>query len=184
MRTPKAHEPATFYLQPGEIHFYTIPAKVITVLGSCISIIMYNENRRIGSICHAVMPSLTHAKKCHRPVKNIFQYVDSSVEWMISRFNEYGIPKINIEVKIFGGAEIFSTGEAGKNDFAVGRKNVEAALGIIEQKQLKLKAWNIGGNKGRRLVFYTDTGDVITKYINKLSPFDGIKRRVQNTEIK
>jgi chemotaxis protein CheD len=154
------------YLKPGEIHFSPEPSKIITILGSCVSIIMYNKHQKIGAICHAVMPSLEIAKTNKRLVKDEFQYVDSSVEWMLSRFEEFGIKRGEIEVKIFGGAEIFFDKKKGSN-IAVGRKNIEAAVRIIKHNKLKLRAWNVGGNRGRKLIFYTDTGDVITKIVSK-----------------
>jgi chemotaxis protein CheD len=155
------------YLKPGEIHFSHEPSKIITILGSCVSIIMYNKYKRIGAICHAVMPSLEMAMTNKRSVKDAFQYVDSSVEWMLSRFEEFGIKRGDIEVKIFGGAEIFFDNKKSSN-IAVGRKNVEAAVRIIKHKELKLRAWNVGGNKGRKLIFHTDTGEVFTKFVRKV----------------
>ena len=47
----------TIFLKPGEVHFGRDPARVITVLGSCVSVIMYHRHTMIGAICHAVMPS-------------------------------------------------------------------------------------------------------------------------------
>jgi chemotaxis protein CheD len=159
-------ETPIIYLKPGEIHFAKDPAKIITVLGSCISIIMYTRIRKIGSICHAVMPSLESARVNTHLMRDAFQYVDSSVEWMLSKFEEAGVKRSDIEVKLFGGAEI-SVPQKGSKSIAVGRKNVEAAIKIIEHKKLKLKAWNVGGNRGRKLIFYTDTGEVNIKYVGR-----------------
>jgi chemotaxis protein CheD len=156
---------STIYLKPGEVCFSKSPVKIITILGSCVSIIMYSRISRIGAICHAVMPSREMAMAKER-IKDAFQYVDSSMEWMLSQFEEAGIKREAIEVKIFGGSEIFFDSKK-VNGIGVGKKNIEAAIKMIKHKKLKLRAWNIGGNKGRKLIFYTDTGEVLTRFVNK-----------------
>jgi len=154
------------YLKPGEIYFARDPVKIVTILGSCVSVIMYNQARRIGSICHAVMPSLKSAPADKLLMGDTFKFVDSSMDWMLCRFDEAGIKCNNIEVKLFGGAGIsYPHKESGS--IAVGRKNIEAAMEIIENKGLELKAWNVGGSEGRKLVFCTETGEVFTRYVGR-----------------
>jgi len=165
MKFQKESEVSTIYLKPGEVCFSKSPVKIVTVLGSCVSIIMYSKSCRVGAICHAVMPSREAAMTKQR-LKDAFQYVDSSMEWMLSQFEEAGIKRDAIEVKIFGGSEIFFDNSK-KSSIGVGKKNIEAAIRMIKHKNLKLKAWNIGGNKGRKLIFYTDTGEVLTKFVSK-----------------
>jgi chemotaxis protein CheD len=159
-------EVSTIYLKPGEVCFSKSPVKIVTILGSCVSIIMYSKSSKVGAICHAVMPSRETAKMNKKHMKDVFQYVDSSMEWMLSQFEEAGIKRETIDVNIFGGSEIFfnSTKSSG---IGVGKKNIDAAIKIIKHKNLKLRAWNIGGNKGRKLIFYTDTGEVFTKFVSK-----------------
>ncbi len=159
-------EVSTIYLKPGEVCFSKYPAKIVTILGSCVSIIMYSKSSRIGAICHAVMPSREAANISKQRLKDAFQYVDSSMEWMLAQFEEAGIRRDAIEVKIFGGSEIFFDNSKNRG-IGVGTKNIAAAIKMIKHKKLKLKAWNIGGNKGRKLIFYTDTGEVLTKFVSK-----------------
>lgn len=158
------------YLKPGEIYFGTEPARVVTVLGSCISVVMYHRRSRLGAICHAVMPTISQPTKKRASSPDVFQYVDSSMEWMLEKFEKLGIKSQDIDVKIFGGSEIFYDSSKRKSPVSVGSKNVEAALKAIAEKELKLKAWNVGGNKGRKVIFYTDTGEVFTKFVSKVAP--------------
>ena len=160
----------TIYLKPGEVHFGREPARVITVLGSCISVIMYHRHTMIGAICHAVMPSYIGTMRKRPSSKDMFQFVDSSMKWMLAQFEKIGIKSKDLEVKIFGGSEIFYDNKKYKSSISVGKKNIEAAMKTIQEQDLKLKAWNVGGNKGRKVIFYTDTGEVFTKFVNKMEP--------------
>ena len=87
-RISPVQELPTIYLKPGEVHFGGEPSRVITVLGSCVAVIMYHRHTRTGAICHAVMPTYVAAKKKRPPSEEILQYVDSSVEWMLNRFEK------------------------------------------------------------------------------------------------
>jgi chemotaxis protein CheD len=89
---------------------------------------------------------------------------------MLKRFEKIGIKPKDLDVKIFGGSEIFYDSKKYKTSISVGRKNIEVALKSIHEKKLKLKAWNVGGNKGRKVIFYTDTGEVFTKFVTKVEP--------------
>lgn len=167
-RIVPVQELPTIYLKPGEMHFGSDAARVITVLGSCVSVIMYHRSTSTGAICHAVMPSSEAPRSLKRASKDLFQYVNTSLEWMIAQFEKLGIKKTDIEVKIFGGSEMFTDANGRVAAMSVGRKNIEAAMRFIQDHNLRLKAWNIGGNKGRKVIFYSDTGEVFTKFVNKV----------------
>jgi chemotaxis protein CheD len=169
-RISPIQELPTIYLKPGEVHFGAEPSRVITVLGSCVAVIMFHRHTRIGAICHAVMPSYDKSIKKRSPSHDVFQYVDTSVTWMLEQFEKIGIKPKDLDVKIFGGSEIFYDSKKYKTSISVGRKNVEMALSTIHEKKLKLRAWNVGGNKGRKVIFYTDTGEVFTKFVTKVEP--------------
>ena len=157
----------TRYLKPGEIHLTDKPAIITTVLGSCISVTMYDKHTRLAAICHAVLPTENTTGKRNHKKHDIFQYVDSSLEWMLEQFEKKGMKRRDIEVKMFGGAEMFAQTRPGKISIAVGKKNIETALRIIEENHLKLAAWNIGGNRGRKVIFNTTTGEVFAKFVSK-----------------
>ncbi len=163
----RAAEPGikTCYLKPGEIHLTLDPSLVTTVLGSCLSITMHHRPTRMSVICHAVMPSIAQGRDAKKD--GAFQYVDSSLQWMIEQYTGKGIRLRDIEVKMFGGAAIFQdTGSLG-GDMNIGKRNVEAALAFLKRHRIPLKAWNVGGNRGRKLIFNTLTGDVLAKFITK-----------------
>ena len=159
-----------YYLKPGEILATKNPAIITTVLGSCICITMHNKLTKFSAICHAIMPSFDNSKHRADKSRQIFQYVDTSIEWMFDQFKRNGIKSCDIEVKIFGGAEMLLENTLGSNPFVVGKKNIEVAMSAIKKNRLKLKACNVGGNKGRKLIFNSFTGDVFAKFVTKNDP--------------
>lgn len=146
------------YLKPGELLFAATPTIVSTVLGSCVSITMHNPEHQMGIICHAVLPEELVPGEPYR-------YVDSSVTAMLQMFGRYGIQKPDIEVKLFGGSEMLPQRENIYRELTVGRQNILRAHQIIEDEQLTLLASDVGGTRGRKLLFHTHTGEI---YLQRL----------------
>lgn len=157
----------TLYLKPGEMHLTREPSLITTVLGSCISITMHHKATGFSIICHAVMPSRLEARKRDEEGRDIFQYVDSSLEWMLSQCRKNSIKPGSVEVKMFGGAALFHDAKSVRRDLGVGKRNIEIAIEMLKKNTVKLSAWNVGGNQGRKLIFNTLTGEVLVRFISR-----------------
>ena len=165
MSNPNACAFQTIYLKPGEVRFTDKSERILTVLGSCVCITMHNPLKKISAISHAVMPTYSAVPKGNPQGPEIFHYVDTSTEWMIDKFRQHSVNTEDIEIKLFGGSSMFPGGD--RASLGVGSRNVDTALRLLECYGLHPKAWNVGGNSGRKLIFNTYTGNVFTKFISK-----------------
>ncbi len=147
------------YLKPGELFIGEGPTKVITVLGSCVSVTLHCKRLRIGAICHGAMPHCRKVKKCHELCEDAFKYVDCSLHYMLASLRSYGAADNELEVKLFGGADTLSS----KKENTIGSMNVKMALEIIRQEHLRVISADVGDSFGRKIIFYTHTGDVYLK---------------------
>jgi len=129
---------------------------VSTILGSCVAVTMFNPGTRVGSICHAMLPRNPSPRG-----GETFHFVDSSILYMVRRFRALGVRKGEMEVKLFGGADVLEY--RNQNGISVGRQNVEIALETIREAGLRLIVSDVGGKVGRKLHFYTHTGEVLLK---------------------
>jgi chemotaxis protein CheD len=170
MTTKHGPHTRTHYLKPGEVYVAKEPSIVTTVLGSCISVTMHHRPTGFSIMCHAVLPCRAHARKRDDAGRDIFQYVDSSIEWMVEQFEKQGIKPGAVEVKMFGGAAMFPDAGETTSDIGVGRKNIETAQDTLKKSRMSLTAWNVGGNHGRKLIFNSATGDVLARFICKTEP--------------
>ncbi len=147
------------YLHPAELILADEPTQVTTVLGSCISVTLYSPRLKIGSICHAVLPKgreLSPSKFC-----------DQSVHYMLKYFSEQGISPAELEAKLFGGAEMFSVTRTVRSDLTVGAQNILIARETLRSAGLEPLVADVGGRLGRKLVFYSHTGEVFRKWVKK-----------------
>ncbi|TAN40699.1 MAG: chemotaxis protein CheD [Nitrospirae bacterium] len=147
------------YLQPGELYVGEEPTKVVTVLGSCVSVTLFCKRLQIGAICHGVLPHCRKVKKCHELCRDSFKYVDCSLHYMIGRMRSSGCMDSELEVKLFGGADTLPS----QKENTIGSMNVKMALEMIRQEHLRIIAADVGDSFGRKIIFLTHTGDVYLK---------------------
>ncbi|MBI5675806.1 MAG: chemotaxis protein CheD [Nitrospirae bacterium] len=147
------------FLKPGEIYIGERPAKVVTVLGSCVSVTIFSKRLRIGAICHGALPHCRKMRRCHDLCDDTFKYVDCSLHYMLGRMRSLGCADSEIEIKLFGGADTLSS----KKENTIGSMNVKMALDIIRQENLRVIAADVGDSFGRKIFFMTHTGDVYLK---------------------
>ncbi|MCE1246481.1 MAG: chemotaxis protein CheD [Firmicutes bacterium] len=150
------------HLKPGELVITKKPTLAVTVLGSCVSAIMYCARVQIGAMCHGVLPE----DNGRSPEDEYFRYVDNSLHYMIEALTKMGISITEIDVKLFGGANRLLPDSDRVQAINVGRRNAEIALDIVRNRGMNLSAYDLGGNQGRKVIFYTHTGKVLMKKIN------------------
>lgn len=158
----------TVYLKPGQMYFAEGPTMVITVLGSCVAVTMFNRRAGLSAICHGLLPRCRDQQQCAGNCLEGFKFVDCSIKRMVALFDRHGVHRREIEVKCFGGADMFSRDAHKREAVSVGQQNLTAAQQVLITEGLSLKVSDVGGMRGRKILFYTDTGDVFLKRLTKV----------------
>ena len=156
----------TVFLKQGEYFISDKgPALIRAILGSCVAVTMHCPVLRIGGITHSLLPYPLPGASI--PHGNYGRFVDASVKYVFERMMSLGIRKETLEVKVFGGGQLLTrlTGRPSEIEINIGRRNVETALKVIGELGLKVTATDVGGNLGRKLIFYPHQGDVWVKKI-------------------
>jgi chemotaxis protein CheD len=157
------------YLKPGEMHFSAEPCIVATVLGSCLSVTMYHKRSGLGGICHGLLPVCKGRQECHGESLEGFKYVDCSVRRMVRLFDQHKVRRSEIEVKCFGGADMFNKQIDRPSMLSIGRQNISSAEQILKSEGLRMHVVDVGGQQGRKIFFYTHTGEVYLKRLRRAS---------------
>jgi len=85
-------------------------------------------------------------------------YGNVAVPALVSMMMAGGSYMANLEAHILGGAQMFT-----HHQDQIGRNNVRMAENILTDKGIRIASKDVGGKKGRRIVFNTSTGE-ITSY--------------------
>jgi chemotaxis protein CheD len=147
-------------LRPGELHVAREPTLITTLLGSCISVCLYNPKRKMGAICHGVLPCFRNS-----PQRTSFHFVDSSIDYMIDVLGtQQKTASEELAAKLFGGANVLALGaRARKKGSTVGDQNIEAARSALRSHGVPIVVERVGGHQGRKLFFYSQTGEVLLR---------------------
>jgi len=162
----KEPEVAEVTLQPGELHVARRPSILQTILGSCIGVTFWNERVGAGALCHGVLPRCPKEWPEGADASFGHRYVDFSIQFLARTFDALGVPRQEVEVKVFGGSDVLPVLEARSNRPTVGALNTETALAILGEEGLSVRAYDLGGTRGRKIHFHTGTGEVLVYRLN------------------
>ncbi|MBF0501740.1 MAG: chemotaxis protein CheD [Candidatus Riflebacteria bacterium] len=165
MKRPRYDIPK-IYMQPGELVFSSVPVEVTTVLGSCLAVTMFHLGTQVGAVCHALLPAGVCPKKVSEGCNPGFRFVNGALRVMFMAFESRGISPKEIQIKIFGGGDVLEAVE-GRVDPTVGRMNINEAWRCLNEIGVFPRAEDVGGPYGRKLLFFSHTGDVYVKCLKK-----------------
>ncbi len=151
------------YLRAGEMYWTDEPKLVVTVLGSCLSAVFHSRRKGISGICHGIHPTCGNMDRCNQGCHERFAYVDCSIRQMAKLFDRLGCRRSEIDVKCFGGADIFPRPVEMPGLLSVGRKNSASAQETMMREGLTPSIWDVGGRRGRKIFLYAHTGEVLLK---------------------
>ncbi len=157
------------YLEPGNIYMGNKKAIVKTILGSCVAITMFNQKLQTGIICHILLPSCKHEIYCKTQCENQFKYLNCTAKKMLDIFQKIPVEPRDIEVKMFGGADVLPTTAKISTITTVGKQNIEAANKIIKDNHLRLLARDVGGISGRKVLFFPHTGEILLRRVKNIT---------------
>lgn len=158
---------ASVYLLIAEGGVFGSPTAVQTVLGSCVAVTFHCPARRIGGMFHALLPRAADYLRGD-PTRNAHKFVDSAIRAVLGDLDRLGVRRPGLEAKVFGG----SSG-AIDDGIGVGRRNVEVAFEALERNRVHIKAADVGGRLGRKVLFMTHTGDVYVKKLGQETEAEG-----------
>jgi chemotaxis protein CheD len=153
------------YLQPGEAHFTRQPSIIRTILGSCVGVTFWSARLGAGALCHALLPRCPRSALAGLSFADGRRYVDFAICDLARQFDKLGVPRSEVEVKVFGGADVLPVPASGPLRPTVGRQNCETAVEVLQAEGFRVAASSLGGNSGRSIQFYTGTGEVRLRWL-------------------
>lgn len=156
----------SFFLNPGELVFTTEPYKIKTILGSCISVTIFDRVKQYGGMCHYLLPDSYDNSVSTK-------YGSVAIPLLIKKFYDKDCKKGDLEATIIGGSLIL---ENQNEIFFIGDRNIAIAKEILEKNRIFVTSEDTGGNKGRTIIFNTKTGSVGVKKHGGFNLFDILDR--------
>jgi chemotaxis protein CheD len=150
----------------AELKVAAAPLKIATLgLGSCIGICIYDRVIKVGGMVHIMLPD---SEIAHDKV-NEAKFANTAVPLLVSECEKLGAIHSRLEVKIAGGAQMF-TGHTEDTAFSIGAKNIQAVELAFVKMGMAIQTRNVGGNAGRSITLDLETGDLHIRTLNQ-EPF-------------
>jgi len=149
-------------LERGCIYIATGEGAVQTVLGSCVSVCLWDPEARCGGMNHFIYPQ-TMRKEQATP-----KYGNVATMALIKLMCEEGCNPGSLTAHIIGGGH--PDGAAN----STGMRNVEVARKILNDKGITIMSEDVGGRVGRKVVFDLSTGQVAVLKVTRLRAEDWI----------
>lgn len=153
------------HLQPGELLVTQEPRWIVTLLGSCVSVTMFHSRFRLAAICHGQLPEPRRELLAGPEPARCFRYLSHAIPAMAERFFQLGLRPEEVEVKLFGGGNVVDIGGASPENRTIGHANIVIARRLLKAAHFRIQAQSVGGNRGCKILFNTQTGKVLHKWL-------------------
>jgi chemotaxis protein CheD len=147
------------FLLSGRIFVHGDAYSVTTVLGSCVSVCLWDPISKTGGMNHYMLP-LWNGEDLASP-----KYGSIAITEMIEKMIRLGSDKRDLRAKIFGGGEMLRVTNAALN---VGERNVLLAYGVLEKENIPIVGADVGGKIGRKIIYDLRTGDAFVKRLSQI----------------
>ena len=142
------HRPV--FLHPGHVFVSADPARVTTILGSCVSVCVYDARRRVGGLNHFLLPHRVGEQSSPR-------FGSAAVGQLLRSVLALGCHRADLRAKVYGGASVIPPHEG--RAVPIGAQNAHIALELLQSEQVRVVDEDLGGSRGRKLIFRTDDGE-------------------------
>jgi len=145
----------------GSIDLTRAPNRLASVLGSCIGLAIWDAELRLAGMAHILLPDSRGQASESLPGK----YADLAVPTLVRSLLERGANRERLRAKFAGGARMFTrVAVGGAGD--VGASNVSAVKHALIAVRVSILAEDVGGNRGRKVVFDPALGGFAVDTLN------------------
>ena len=138
-------ENRTIEVATGEVKAINTPAFLqCLTLGSCVAVILYDEERKIGGIAHVMLPS---SPSINAEDADALKYANHAIHELIKQMLELGARGVALTARLVGCAQVMP------NTPDIGKENIVAIRNTLQELGIKITDEQLGGVVGRSVLF-------------------------------
>ena len=145
------------FLNPGEMHCGFAPARVWTILGSCVSIVVWHEKLQFGGMTHYLLPERGEGGSA-TPLMLDPRYGVDACKLLLAAMRRAGVRPEQCQARVFGGSQTHSSSGAASE--SIGRRNASVAHDFLTANRIRLVSESLFGAGHRRVYFDLGSGRV------------------------
>lgn len=145
----------------GGVYASATPTLVRTVLGSCISVGLYDEHVGVGGMNHFLLPSA--GTDASLPTR----YGVNAMEVLINALMRRGAERSRLRAKVFGGVFVLGFTPAAST---AAEENVRFVERFLATEEIRVVGRCLGGRKPLQVRFETQGGRAFVRLLGALRP--------------
>ena len=151
------------FINPGYGFVPDEPTRLCAVIGSGVVVTLFDREKRVGGIGYFFRPYREPGKP------STAVYAAPAIISIIRILSDQGSKVANMEAQIFGGAFNLEhkNYEARLHDL-----NAQTSIELLEKQNIVITGKDIGGTRGRKIGFNTNTGETAIAKINRIRNSD------------
>ncbi len=170
-RPPRPGEASFFYFDahfkseavkilPGEYFVYHEDLLIMTTLGSCIAVCLWDRQAKVGGMNHFMLPdSGGNGQDSGR-------YGSYAMELLINELMKLGASRMTMEAKVFGGGAVIS----GMNTINVGERNTTFVMDYLKTERISVVSKDVLDIYPRKVCFLPFSGKAMVKRLTPSNP--------------
>jgi len=167
------------FLLPGEYHVTKKQMSIDTLLGSCVSVCLYNSKNGYAAMNHFLLD-----RPNDEQTADIGRYGTTSTEHIISTLMAVDDNPFNYRAQILGGAAVVDALEDGRD---IGGRNMLVAQEVLDSYRIRVIKKDVGGTRGRRIKFDTATNTIQCRYTGQTQEakrLAQIRQKIANRKLR
>jgi chemotaxis protein CheD len=154
---PSAPSGDTAYVHVGQLYASAEQRLVSTILGSCVSVCLWDPEVGVGGLNHFLLP------QCVNNGVSSPRFGNVAIRELLAEVHRLGGARHRLQAKVFGGASVIDAFQA--TNGSLGMQNVSLARRFLADAGIPIVNEDVGGTQGRKLVFRTNDGSAWVRHI-------------------
>ncbi|OQW49165.1 MAG: hypothetical protein A4S09_03620 [Proteobacteria bacterium SG_bin7] len=148
----------TLYVLPGRLAVSKDPVELTTILGSCVSVVLYDPLAKCAGLNHYLLTKLPQGEVASG------RYGECAIPMLIQELERLGASRRNLKAKVYGGGAVLTDVQIG---IGVGKKNIDFAFETLANLGIPVVEQNVGGELSRKITINVSDFNVIHRFINQ-----------------
>lgn len=133
-------------IMPGEYYVSSTGEYISTLLGSCISVCLFDPKAQIAGMNHFLLPQYNGKD---RNLYSSSRYGVSAMETLIMKMQLKGVDRDRLQAKIFGGGNVLSLTQSPER---VGERNISFIHEYMNTEGISVISEDTGGSFSRKVL--------------------------------
>lgn len=142
----------------GDVQASREPMVIKTLLGSCISVCLFDPSAQIGGMNHFMLPGSSDGGDRYAS----HRFGVHGMDYLIGIMLKLGAARDRLVAKVFGGGHVL---KISNSVISVPQRNIDFARKFLVDDGIPILSEDVGGSYARQVKFQTDTGRAFVKRV-------------------